>query len=328
MDTGGNGDLPQDDVRTPSSAESLRARIEPSLEVFICRRRELASLGRLLRSARLLTLVGPGGVGKTRLAIEFLRIWTTRQDAVVRLVELEALRSPDQIVPHTAAALGVRERPGLPALDALAHALSGPTTVLALDNCAHIIDACAELAAALLRRCPRLRIVATSREALRVPGESVLRLGVLGLPHHGAEAKSASMLRSEAGQLFVERARSSSPGFRLTSDMAGAVAEFCRRLNGLPLAIELAARRVGSLPAPQILAGLDDRLTLLTDRSRTGPPRHRQLGAAVEWSYALLDPAEQTPFRHLSALAGGFGTKGAHAVCAAADIPAHEVLRL
>ncbi|MGX5186220.1 ATP-binding protein [Streptomyces avermitilis] len=328
MDLGGNGDVHEDELRAPSSAGPLRGWLQPSLDVFIGRRRELASLGRLLRSARLLTLVGPGGVGKTRLALEFMRGWTTRQDAVVRLVELEALRDRDHLVPHTAAALGVRERPGLPALDALARALSGPTTVLVLDNCEHIIDACAELIAALLRRCPRLRILATSREALRVPGESVLRLGELTLPHYGAQATYASVLRSEAVQLFVERARSRAPEFRLTPDMAGAVAEICRRLDGLPLAIELAARRVGSLPVPQILAGLGDRLTLLTDGSRTGPRRHRELGAAVEWSYALLDPAEQTIFRHLSVLAGGFGTEGAQAVCAAADVPAHEVLRL
>ncbi|MGW1892442.1 ATP-binding protein [Streptomyces sp. NPDC002004] len=247
---------------------------------------------------------------------------------MIRQVELDALHDSDRLVPHMAAALGVGERPGLSLFDALACSLDGPQTVLLMDNCEHIIDACAELAATLLHRCPQLRILATSREALRVPGESVFRVGGLSLPPDNVPATCTSVLSSEAVQLFVERARFSAPGFRLTSETAEAVAEICRRLDGLPLALELAARRAGSLPVSQIVAGLDDRLTLLNDGSRTGPSRHRGLGAAFEWSYTLLEPAEQAVFRRLSVFVDDFSIEGAQAVCAAGDISANEVLRL
>lgn len=266
-----------------------------ALDRFVGRARELADLRGLLRSARLLTLVGPGGAGKSRLALELL----AGRRGHARIVELDPLRDGALLPQYVAAALGVAERGG-PVQESLVRALG--RLVLVLDNCEHLADSCAESAALLLRRCPDLRIVATSREALRVPGEVVYRVGPL-------------TAGGDAVRLFAERARTCDSGFELTPESEAYVTEICRRLDGLPLAIELAARRVAGLPLGQILAGLDDQLGLLTGGSRVGPVHHRELRAAIEWSHRLLDPAEQAVFRRVSALVGGFGLEGARAVC-------------
>ncbi|MGP3925913.1 ATP-binding protein [Streptomyces sp. 8N616] len=330
-----------------------------ALDRFVGRAEELTGLRTLLRSSRLLTLIGPGGCGKSRLALELVGGSRSGRKGEARLVELDLLREGAGLPQYVAAVLGVAERDGAPesgVTESLVRALSVPGLLLVLDNCEHLAEECAELAALLLRRCPGLRIVATSREALRVPGEVVFRVGELTLPAAGgAPGDVAEALRSDAVRLFVERARACAPGFELTAGSADSaataataatpatsgtastagtaghvdlVAEICRRLDGLPLAIELAARRVAGLPLGQILAGLDDQLGLLTDGSRVGPARHRELAAAIEWSHRLLDPAEQAVFRRVSVLVGGFDIAGARAVCAAGDIEPDAVLRL
>lgn len=280
------------------------------------RERELSRLRTLLRSARLLTLTGPGGVGKTRLALELAGGVRGARAGRAHWVALDSLEAGTLLPQALAAALGVRERGGRAGVEAVVHALGTRTVLIVLDNCEHLADACAGLAETLLVRCPRLRILATGRETLRVPGEVVFRVGELSLSPSDGDHDFAEPLRSEAARLFLERARTSDAEFGLGPGEARTVAEICRRLDGLPLAIELAAGRVGSLSLPGILHGLDDQLSLLTDGRRTGPGRHRELGAAIDWSHRLLDPLERVVFRRLSVLGGGFDAQGAAAVCA------------
>ncbi|WP_246102218.1 ATP-binding protein [Streptomyces piniterrae] len=301
-----------------------------ALDSFVGRERELARLRTLLRSARLLTLIGPGGVGKTRLALELARGVRGGREGGAQLVELDALRDGDLLCQAVAAALGAGERSGRAGVEAIVHALGPRPLLIVLDNCEHLVEGCARLAATLLARCPGLRILATSRETLRVPGEVVFRVGELSLSaaegsEAGAGEDTTALLRSEAVRLFAERARAADPGFALGPGNARTVAEICRRLDGLPLAIELAAGRTGSLPLGDILRGLDDQLSLLTDGSRTGPGRHRELRAAIDWSYRLLDPVEQAVFRRLSVLGGGFDARGAAEVCAGGGAADTEV---
>lgn len=291
-----------------------------ALDRFIGREPELARLPGLLRSSRLLTLTGPGGVGKSRLALELAGRTRAARDGRARLVELDTLHDGELLPQAVAVQLGVGERGGRTGVEALVGALDARTTLLVLDNCEHLVGPCAQLAAELLGRCSRLRILATSREPLRVPGEVVFRVGPLSLPTDAASP------HSDAVRLFEERARAGEPGFTLRHGDAGTVAEICRHLDGLPLAIELAARRVGSLSTGDILHGLDDQLVLLTDGNRTGPGRHRELAAAVDWSHRLLDPVEQAVFRRLSVLEGGFDIGGATAVCTGGEVSPQQVL--
>lgn len=301
-----------------------------ALDSFVGRRQELSNLRALLRTSRLLTLTGVGGVGKTRLALEFAK-GVPQRHTRVDLVELDSLHDGTPLAQAVATTLGVGERAGRSGADALVRAIDGTSRLLILDNCEHLAEPCARLAATLLSRCPRLRILATSREALRVPGETVFRVGELSLPPTGTEDDPAALLRSDAVRLFVERAASRAPGFTLQPGNGALVAEICRRLDGLTLAVELAARRVGTLPLYDILDGLDDRLfqlSLLTDGSRTGPRRHDGLTAAIDWSHRLLEPAEQAVFRRLAVLVGGFDTGAAQAVCTGGGVAPRHILRI
>ncbi|MFG2602317.1 ATP-binding protein [Streptomyces sp. NPDC048514] len=299
-----------------------------ALDSFVGRRAELSRLRTLLRTSRLLTLTGAGGVGKTRLALEFAMSLTGRQGRV-DLVELDALHDGAALAQTVATALAVGERAGRTGADVLIHAIGDARRLLILDNCEHLAEPCARLIATLLRGCPRLRILATSREALRVPGETVLRVGELPLPPVDAGDDPAVLMRADAVRLFVERASSCSPGFTLHRGNGRTVAEICRRLDGLTLAVELAARRAGTLPLGDILAGLDDQMSqlpLLAGGHRTGPGRHSELAAAIDWSHRLLDPAEQAVFRRLAVLVGGFDTAAARAVCAGDGIAPSRIL--
>ncbi|MFG2948306.1 ATP-binding protein [Streptomyces adustus] len=293
------------------------------------RRQELTRLRALLRTSRLLTLTGAGGVGKTRLALEFAKALPARQRA--DLVRLDALHDDALLAQCVAAALGVGERAGHSGTDVLVRAIGGTRRLLIMDNCEHLAQSCARLAATLLSRCPGLRILATSREALRVPGETVFRVGELSVPADGTGGDPAALMRSDAVRLFVERASSCAPGFALGRGNGASVAEICRRLEGLTLAVELAARCVGVLPLGDILSGLDDHLmelSLLSGGNRIGPRRHDGLAAAVDWSHRLLDPDEQAVFRRLAVLVGGFDVGAVQAVCCGGGVAARDILHI
>ena len=293
--------------------------------------------------APLLTLTGAGGMGKTRLALQVAADALEQYSDGVWLAGLGALADPALVPQAVASVLGVREEPGRPLAATLAAHLRGQRLLLVLDNCEHLLDACARLADALLQACPDLRILATSRAALGLAGETVWRVPSLPVPAAGGEdgappagirdavPDAAGLARYAAVRLFCERAAAVRPGFALTAASGAAVAQVCARLDGIPLAIELAAARVRVLPPRQLLARLDDRFRLLTGGSRTALPRQQTLRATVEWSYALLDDAERRLFARLAVFAGGFPLEAAEAVGADTDgvgIAPPEVLEL
>jgi non-specific serine/threonine protein kinase len=299
-----------------------------ALTSFVGREAELAEIQRLLGRRRLLTLTGTGGIGKTRLALEAARRLADAYADGVRLVELAVLTEPGLVPQAVADGLGVRERPGRAVHETLVANLQPRQLLLVLDNCEHLVQACAELAEGLLRACPELRILATSREPLRAEGETIWRVPSLSVPGPVNGRPIEETAGSEAGQLFIERAQAARPEFALTDRTARAVAEVCRRLDGLPLALELAAARVRVLDVEQLAARLDDRLRLLAVGSRTAPPRQQTLRAAVEWSYELLDDQERRLFERLAVFAGGWTLEAAEAVCSGGGLERADVLDL
>src|SRR5262252_9175146 len=288
---------------------------------FVGRELELGKLRELLGATRALTLCGTGGIGKTRLALQVLAAVADQFPDGAWFVELGDLQQPDLVVSRVAAAVGVGEEPGRPLLDTLADALRSRRLLLALDNCEHLIDSCARLCHRLLASAPGLRVLATSREPLRVAAETVWQVPPLTLPRAGAAEAPEDLGRYEAIRLFCDRAAASQPGFALTPANLPAVAALCRSLDGVPLAIELAAAWVRVLSVEQILARLDDRFRLLTSGDRTAPPRQRTLRAAIDWSYDLLAQREQVLLRRLSVFAG-WSLEMAEQLCSGDDLPA------
>ena len=281
------------------------------LTSFIGRAGPLREVAVLLEEHRLVTVTGPGGVGKTRLAGQVARAVAGRFADGAWLAELAPVQAGAQVAEAVAAALGVREQPGVPAGEALALVLARRQLLVVLDNCEHVIGAAAELCAALLAACDDLRVLATSREPLAVAGEARYRLGPLALPDPGDPAEGAG---AEAVRLFADRARLVDARFALDGQTGPAVAALVRRLDGMPLAIELAAARVEALGVAQMLDRLDDRFALLSAGQRLAASRHRSLAAAVEWSYRLLDDSERRMFRAVSVFPGPFTLQAAEAV--------------
>jgi non-specific serine/threonine protein kinase len=295
---------------------------------LVGRRREISEVARLLAEARLLTLTGPGGSGKTRLALAVASELAEEYEDGVWLVELASLSDPELVPQALASVLGVREAPDSPLTETLSDHLQYKTMLLVLDNCEHLIDTSASLAEALLRRCPDLSILATSREALSITGESSWPVPPLSLPDPRRLPTVDGLLHYEAARLFVERAKALKPGFEVTEGNAMALAQVCYRLDGMPLAIELAAARTKVLPVEQILGRLEESLRLLSAGGRTAMLHHRTLRATMDWSHALLDRAERTLFRRLSVFAGGFRLEAAEAVGSGEGIEEAEVLDL
>jgi predicted ATPase/DNA-binding CsgD family transcriptional regulator len=305
----------------------IRADLPQEPNSFVGRERELGELRELVGTTRALTLCGAGGIGKTRLALRLIGEVADGFPDGAWYVELGDLRQPDLVVSRVASVIGVSEEPGRPLLETLADALRPRRLLLALDNCEHLIDACARLGQRLLAGSPGARLIATSREPLRVAAETVWQVPPLSFPPAGVSAAPGDPRSYEAIRLFAERAAASLPGFTVGPGNAAAVAALCRALDGIPLGIELAAARVRVLSIEQIAARLADRFGLLTTGDRTAPPRHRTLRAAIDWSYGLLTPREQVLLRRLSVFAG-WSLEMAEQVCSDRQIPAQDMLDL
>lgn len=322
-----------------------RSNLPRPLTSFIGRQREIQQVEDLLSSARLVTITGSGGVGKTRLAIQVAGALAPQFRNGIWWVGLGSLSatSASQKHPHisppeqddvdlvaqaVAKSVRVPETPGLPLIDGIAAHLSGQQLLLVLDNCEHLITACAALAESLLSECPDLSIMATSREALGVPGERAWSLPALSLPDKTLSPEINNIFHSEAVTLFVERAAGVLPGYQPGEADVAAIAQICTCLDGIPLALELAAARINLLSAQEIAARLDRRFQLLTGGQRMALPHHQTLLAAIEWSYDLLSEVEKFLFRRLSVFTDSFTLEAAETVCAGETIHCEEVLTL
>jgi predicted ATPase/DNA-binding winged helix-turn-helix (wHTH) protein len=306
------GEVP-DEVRDPW-ADERRSNLPEPMTTFIGRERELVEIKRLLPGKRLVTIVGVGGIGKTRLALQVAAEAVDAYRDGVWLVELGSISDPSLVPTSVAQVVGVREVPGTDLTDSLCVQLSARQLLLILDNCEHVLEACATLVNAVLPGVADVTIIATSREPLRTAGEQIYPMQPLSLPGSSTDAESVG--RSEAVQLFVERAQRQLPDFALTAAQAPAVAELCIHLDGIPLALELAAARLRSLSIEQINARLNDRFKLLTSGTRTALPRQQTLRATLDWSYDLLTDGERAVLRRLAVFAGGFTLEAAASVAA------------
>ncbi len=298
-----------------NSLDALPNNLPRQMTSFVGREREMIEVKRLLSTTCLLTLTGAGGSGKTRLALQVAADLLEQYPDGVWLVELAPLLDP-ALVPHAVvSALGILEQPGRSSSETLADYLRPKSLLLILDNCEHLLSNCAQLAHTLLRGCPTLRILATTREGLGIAGEMTYRIPSLSLPDPERLPPPQGLMEYEAVRLFAERAAFSKPGFKVDSSNSAAVAKVCHRLDGIPLAIELAAARVKALSVEAIALRVDDRFRLLTGGSRTALPRHQTLRATMDWSYELLSEQERALLRKLSVFVGGFTLEAAERVC-------------
>jgi predicted ATPase/class 3 adenylate cyclase len=295
---------------------------------FIGREKELAMAHGLVARSPLVTLTGQGGTGKTRLALHLAADSLDRYPGGAWLVELASVSDPAAVGPAVAAVLRIAERPNVAITDAIAESLRAERLLLVLDNCEHLIAASAELVSALLRSCPQLRILATSREALSVPGESLLSVPSLGVPGDDPLPPLDELREYDAVRLFVDRCLAQRPTFALTEENAADVVRICRRLDGIPLALELAAARVRSLSVAEIAQRLDDRFRLLTGGGRTVVARQQTLRALIDWSYDLLGDQERRLFRRLAVFVRGWPLDAAEAVCSGEGLDRDSVLDL
>jgi predicted ATPase len=293
---------------------------------FIGREQELADLVARLESVRLLTLTGVGGCGKTRLALEVARTMLPKYPDGVWQIELGRLSDPTLVAQEVGAVLRVQERLDLPLTAALISALAGRRVLLVLDNCEHLLQACAELLDALLRGCPELHVLATSREPVGIDGEVTWRVPSLKVPELDRAVRVADLEDNPAVRLFVERCWAAKPDFDLTERNAPAVAQICRRLDGIPLALELAAARTQALTAQQLARRLEQRFRLLTGGSRAALPRHQTLQATLDWSYDLLSKSERRLFERLAVFAGGWTLEAAEAITVGPGVAKDDVL--
>jgi predicted ATPase/DNA-binding SARP family transcriptional activator len=352
LKTGWKTDAPKPPADKPAQAPPLpkvrRSNLPRPLTSFIGREKEIQQVVGLVSRARLVTITGAGGVGKTRLAIQAAEVLAPQfRDSAwwVELASISGIIPPKRESPgppmkqeissgadliHQAIAkvLCVAEMPGIPILEALLEHLHDKQLLLVLDNCEHLIEACAALVERLLGHCPEVTILATSREALGVPGEKAWLLPSLSLPSGEPSLGLKDIFRSEAVSLFIERATDVVPGYQPGELDAPTIAQICLRLDGIPLAIELAAARMNLLSAQEIATRLDQRFSLLTGGRRTALPRHQTLWAAIEWSHELLNRAERILFRRLSVFAGSFTLEAVEDVCTGKEIRRDEILSL
>jgi predicted ATPase/DNA-binding CsgD family transcriptional regulator len=298
-----------------------RSNLPAELSSFVGRRHELASARTGLATHRLVTLLGPGGIGKTRLAFRVAADQERNLADGAWVAELAPVQVPELVPEAVVGALGIRSAAGGSPTERLVAHLRDRQLLLVLDNCEHVQEAATELAADLLASCPGVRVMVTSRHALGLPGELVLTVPPLPLPKPGATGPPEALMHYDAVRLFVDRATASWSSFRVTAVNRDALAELVRRLDGMPLAIELAAVRVRSLTVEQILDRLDDRFALLTRGSRAALPRQQTLQALLDWSHDLLEPRERLAWERASVFSGGFDLAALEAVACDADLP-------
>ncbi len=316
----------EDDFPALTSESGRPHNLPATLNAFVGRSQELPMISERLSDTRLITLVGPGGTGKTRLAIEVGTTTLDRFTDGVWFAQFASISDSEGVQQSLASALRLRERPGAALVDTITDHLAQKSMLIIFDNCEHLLAACAELADRLLMACPNVRILATSRQALGVAGEAVHQVPGLTVPSVGMS--NEDFMASEAVQLFVDRARERKGDFSLTVETSAAVVQICRRLDGIPLAIELAAARVNVLGVGQIADRLDDRFRLLTAGKAVDLPHHRTLQLAMDWSYDLLDADEATLFRWLSVFAGSCSLEAVESVCSTDAMPESAVLDL
>ena len=300
--------------------------VPSALTSFVGRTAETAEVKRLLALGRLLTLTGSGGVGKSRLAFQVAADLLAEYPDDAFIIDLAPLSNPALVPQHVLSALGVPEEPGRNQIETLVSHLTGRRLLLLLDGCEHLLSACAAIAETILLSCPHVRILATSREPLGIGGEMTWRVPSLSVPDAVAVRDTHDVERYDSVRLFIDRALQSKPDFAINETNVGAVVQVCRRLDGIPLALELAAVRVKVLSCEQIAERLDDRFRLLTSGARNALPRHQTLRATVDWSYELLEERERTLFVQLSVFQGGFTIEAAEEVCSGPHCATGDVL--
>ena len=321
---------------TPVGArrESLRraagrqGNLQVELTSFVGRAQELLEIQRLLAVARTVTLTGAGGTGKSRLALRAAHQLGRHFDDGVWWVELAEVDRPELVVDAVAKAVGAMERPGVGSADGLVDFLCARRLLLVLDNCEHLVAACRDLVTAIVSRSEAVRVLCTSRQRLGVPGESIVVVSPLGVPNRASHTSVTALREVEAVNLLVDRAQAMAPDFVLTDENAEAASEICRRLDGLPLAIELASVRLASLSANDLLARLDDRFHLLRTDGQHQSRRHQAIRATVEWSYDLLADEEQMLWRRVCVFAGSFGLAAVEAVCSGDGLEQDRIVDL
>ncbi len=294
------------------SLSDIPNNLPAQLTSFIGRRKELEDAKKLLQHTPLLTLIGPGGTGKTRLSLQTAGELLSQYSDGVWFVELAPIFDPLLVPRTTAIAIGLREEPQRPVIDMLSDYLREKNMLILLDNCEHLVDACAQMADKILHTAPHVQMLASSREALGIAGEVTYRVPSLGLPDVARLPSLEALSQYEAVKLFIERAVSAVPTFKVTNANAPFVAQICHRLDGIPLALELAAAKIRVLNVEQIARRLDDLFHLLRGGSRTALEHHQTLRAAIDWSYNLLPVAEQIFFKRLSVFAGGWTLEAAN----------------
>jgi non-specific serine/threonine protein kinase len=315
-------------LATEAGSTGKLGNLPTQVSSFVGRDHEVRELVSLLSTTRLLTLTGPGGIGKTRLALQLAAIVAPSYAEGCWLVQLDELNEPELVANTLAAALNIRELPGTSLVDSMVNGIQERRLLVVLDNCEHVVQACARLSATLLAACANLQILATSREPLQLTGETTWRLAGLGVPRRAEAGAVDETASSEAGQLFLDRARGADPQFVLDEPRAHAIADICHRLDGIPLALELAAVWVRMLDVRQIAARLDDRSALLVGGNRAAPPRQQTLRATLDWSYQLLSEHERRVFEYLSVFAAGWTLEAAEATCACGQVNSSEILTL
>ena len=319
-------DLPQE-FPPLKTQKVINHNLPLNLTSFIGREKEISEIKAKLEESRLLTLIGPGGTGKTRLSIQVGMEVISNQPNGVWMVELAPISDP-ALIPQTVASIfGLREGPGKTLLDQINDYLRAKSLLLILDNCEHLVESAAKFTDDILKACPQIKILASSREALGVPGEKTYRVPSLLMPDDENESLDA-ISKYEAVQLFIERATAANPKFELTKKNGSSIAQICRRLDGIPLALELAAARAKVLSVEQIAERLDDRFRLLTGGSRTALPRQQTLRAMIDWSYGLLSEPEKALFRRLAVFEGGWDLESGEKVCSGNGVDEYEVLDL